>query len=273
MVQSVIIRPVFSSAIFKHVSFFTKLCCNHHLSSDVSKRSHSTCNLTHKCYNYKTNVTRSDVRLHRRLLCQTIDSHPNFYFPPTATRQTREEILANFSVDLDFVTPEEENELLKETDRHLQRLRYQFDHWDDAIEGYRETEVSRWSRGSSAALERLRARAFGREARGVLVHTHVLDLAPQGYIKPHVDSVRFCGSTIAGLSLHSDAVMRLTKQELPHQTVDVFLPARSLYIMKDAARYLYAHEVLKEATFRGRVVEKRRRVSVISRNTPGPKDA
>lgn len=27
---------------------------------------------------------------------------------------------------------------------------------------------------------------------------HVLDLHENGYIKPHVDAVRFCGNTIAG---------------------------------------------------------------------------
>ena len=27
---------------------------------------------------------------------------------------------------------------------------------------------------------------------------HILDLHEDGYIKPHVDAVRFCGNTIAG---------------------------------------------------------------------------
>ncbi|KAF2352150.1 Alpha-ketoglutarate-dependent dioxygenase AlkB-like [Trinorchestia longiramus] len=269
------------------------------------------------------------------------DSHLSF--STTASQATRDEILTSFSVHCDFVTPAEELQLLKEADRHLQLLRYQFRHWDDlivgrvllrdvwglvlltgvwglvllrdvwglrklaslqeyrdawrwfvedvfhhvsvsqkiscfyskisrsqksvAIEGYRETEVARWSRGSEAVLERLRARAFG-DARRVLVHTHVLDLAREGYIKPHVDSVRFCGSTIAGLSLGSVAVMRLVKEGENDQSVDILLPARSLYIMRDASRYLYTHEVLQEAQFRGQAVNKDRRVSIICRNHP-----
>ncbi|KAJ8971174.1 hypothetical protein NQ317_013369 [Molorchus minor] len=38
---------------------------------------------------------------------------------------------------------------------------------------------------------------------------HILDLDQKGYIKPHIDAVRFCGDTIAGLSLLTDSVMRL----------------------------------------------------------------
>jgi alkylated DNA repair protein alkB homolog 7 len=80
-------------------------------------------------------------------------------------------------------------------------------------------------------------------------------LAEDGHIKPHVDSVRFCGNTIAGLSLLSDSVMRLirttesdeiaakdqssndysrTKFEKDENAfyADVLLKRRSLYIMK-----------------------------------------
>ncbi|CAN0326924.1 unnamed protein product, partial [Phaeothamnion confervicola] len=38
---------------------------------------------------------------------------------------------------------------------------------------------------------------------------HAIDLAPEGFIKPHVDSVKFSGRVVAGLSLVSAAVMRL----------------------------------------------------------------
>lgn len=101
---------------------------------------------------------------------------------------------------------------------------------------------------------------------------HVLDLDKTGYIKPHIDSVKvssyllyisylhciayvdaaavkarlclsrvsctillffqFCGSTIAGLSLLSDSVMRLVKEDATDEWLDLLLPRHSLYILR-----------------------------------------
>lgn len=44
--------------------------------------------------------------------------------------------------------------------------------------------------------------------------------------------IQFCGTTIAGLSLLSDSVMRLVHEEEKTDWVDLFLPQRSLYILR-----------------------------------------
>ncbi|NXY91564.1 ALKB7 dioxygenase, partial [Alcedo cyanopectus] len=54
-----------------------------------------------------------------------------------------------------FVTPEEAAELLRELEPVLGRQRYQFDHWDGAISGYRETERGRWGEAGRAVLSRV----------------------------------------------------------------------------------------------------------------------
>lgn len=62
-----------------------------------------------------------------------------------------------------------------------------------AIHDYRETERLLWQRGNRPVIERMRESAFGpEEQRAVpaLRQTHVLDLAADGFIKPHVDSVK-----------------------------------------------------------------------------------
>lgn len=126
---------------------------------------------------------------------------------------------------------------------------------------------------------------------------HIIDLAADGIIKPHVDSSRYCGNTIAGLSLLTDCIMRLKrvdeneykqntfdqdqsgaqndtkeierneeKQEFNY-FADILLRRRSLYIMKDSARYKFSHEVLvTKSKFRGSEVVKNRRISIICRN-------
>lgn len=43
---------------------------------------------------------------------------------------------------------------------------------------------------------------------------------------------QFCGNTIAGLSLLSTAVMRLTHDEDESKRADILLSRRSLYIMR-----------------------------------------
>eukprot|EP00117_Sycon_ciliatum_P045635 scpid93335/ scgid32781/ Probable alpha-ketoglutarate-dependent dioxygenase ABH7; Alkylated DNA repair protein alkB homolog 7; Spermatogenesis cell proliferation-related protein; Spermatogenesis-associated protein 11 len=165
-----------------------------------------------------------------------------------------------------FVSEAEEESLVQECSKYVDHLDYQYDHWDGVIRGYRETEKSRWSPENSAVVERMRRAAFGNDVT-IRPRVHVLDLSADGYIMPHVDSVKFCGDTIAGLSLLSDCVMRFKHEKEPEKMVDVFLPRLSLYVITGDARYLYTHEVLKaeESVFRGTPVQRGRRMSFICR--------
>jgi len=43
---------------------------------------------------------------------------------------------------------------------------------------------------------------------------------------------KFCGSTIAGLSLLSDSIMRLVKEDATGEWMDLLLPRLSLYILR-----------------------------------------
>ncbi|KAH8287751.1 hypothetical protein KR054_012433 [Drosophila jambulina] len=217
------------------------------------------------------------------------------HFSGEWTPLEKQEFEANMRVIRDFVSEEEELGLMQEIEPHLRRLPYESSHWDDvcvlsnislrfpsthlplqAIHGYRESERRDWSLDNRHVLDRISRSAFkGR----VMPHVHILDLAEEGVIKPHVDSVRFCGDTIAGLSLLSDCVMRLAKvpakegakdSDLERRVADLLLPRRSLYIMSHVARYQFTHEVLarEQSWFGASRVEKRRRLSVICRNEP-----
>lgn len=192
----------------------------------------------------------------------------------------------------DFVSEAEEQSLIAEAEKSLKRKRYEYDHWDDAIHGYREMEKVDWLPENRILFDRVRQFAF---VADIMPHVHILDLEKDGIIKPHVDSSRYCGTTIAGLSLLSDCIMRLrrvdeTKYVQPKMDedsispdppngrqpaveytyfVDALLKRRSLYVMKDTARYNFTHEVLaSNAEFDGIAVEKGRRVSIICRNQP-----
>lgn len=168
-----------------------------------------------------------------------------------------------------FLSKDEEATLSREVEPVLRRRRYEYDHWDAAIHGFRETEKSRWSEASRAILQRIQEAAFS-PGQTLLSPIHVLDLEPQGYIKPHVDSVKFCGATIAGLSLLSPSVMRLVHTQDPGQWLELLLEPGSLYILRDSARYDFSHEILRdeESFFGEHRVPRGRRISVICRSVP-----
>ncbi|XP_055716517.1 alpha-ketoglutarate-dependent dioxygenase alkB homolog 7, mitochondrial [Phlebotomus papatasi] len=200
------------------------------------------------------------------------------------------DFLQDMTVIPNFLSSEEVDKIMQEIEPYLKRMRYEFDHWDDAIHGFRETERQHWYPDNKVTIERIRNIAFRGE---ILPHVHILDLAEEGVIKPHVDSVRYCGSTIAGVSLLSDSVMKLVRidekkyQQNPENDyrkqpdkdenstdpgyfANIHLPQRSLYIMRDSARYNFTHEILgnNESFFKGRPIKKTRRISIVCRNKP-----
>lgn len=191
-------------------------------------------------------------------------------------QELRAAVVRDMQVYPNFVSEAEENQLLAELEPYLKRMRYEYDHWDNAIEGYRETERSKWSPENQAVLDRVRALAFpDGQSTEPLPHAHVLDLAAAGYIKPHVDAVRFCGDVIAGLCLLSSAVMRLVHTDEPHLQLDALLARRCLYVMRGVARYSFTHAVLsaEDSVWRGvngERVPRQRRLAVICRSRPSP---
>jgi len=109
---------------------------------------------------------------------------------------------------------------------------------------------------------------------------HAIDLRKDGLLSPHVDSVRFSGGIVAGLSLQSSSIMRLKpvnddqlKDTCHH--VDLFLPPLSLYVLSGLSRYKYTHELLNSGQMfhvqRNNEliqVDRQDRISIIFRDAP-----
>lgn len=179
-------------------------------------------------------------------------------------------IVEDIAVLNDFVSDVEEAQFLAETKVPLKRLRYENSHWDDAIELYREIERRNWGPICTQVIERIQKTAFTSDAQHLPL-VHVLDVAAEGCVKPHIDSVRFCGNVIAGVSLLTDSVMRLVHEKQKELTVDLLLKRRSLYILRGIGRYEFTHEVLHNdrSYFNGLKIEKNRRISIICRESSG----
>lgn len=203
-----------------------------------------------------------------KALC-TQSSNPSsyIYIHPSCPPSYHDLIERDLTLHPNFITVDQEKSLVDEIEPIISRRRYEFDHWDDAIHGFRETDRFTWNPDNANVFERIRDTAFPKKA-DIINKVHILDLAETGWIKPHVDSVRFCGNIIAGLSLLTDSVMRFVMEENKSVVFDVLLQRRSLYVMKDDIRYKFLHEILKneESFFDGIRVEKGRRISFICRN-------
>lgn len=137
------------------------------------------------------------------------------------------------------------------------------------IKSFKEIEVSRWNASNQLIINRIKNETF-KNNEILLGPVHVIDLAEDGFIMPHVDSLKYCGSKIAGLSLLSDSIMRFTQCENPNAIVDVLLKRKSLYIMEGASRYDFKHAILSknESVYNGKIIARTRRISIICRCEP-----
>ncbi|PRP73425.1 putative alpha-ketoglutarate-dependent dioxygenase ABH7-like, partial [Planoprotostelium fungivorum] len=153
-------------------------------------------------------------------------SHLEFINVPPSMKDT---ILKDNEIRIipNFITPDEEESLMNE-------VKYEENHWDKVIVDFRETEKTRWKEENESIFRRMRE-MFDTNIKW-LPGVHILDLTEKGYIGPHVDSIKFSGSIISGISLLSDCVMKLTPHSIPPvisgtstPTILMHLPRGSLY--------------------------------------------
>jgi len=180
-----------------------------------------------------------------------------------------------------FITHEEGKSFIKEASKRMKRRKFEEGHWDAVIVRYREVELlidddvpndapkdSNDTPPFVNAIRRTRQYLAAKHLpTGVSdsikwIPCHAIDLSADGRLDAHVDSVKFSGDIVAGISLLSDAIMRLKpcsdewkikiddgKTTSPNQLkdsghVDLYLPKQSLYVLSGMSRFSYTHELL-----------------------------
>lgn len=162
------------------------------------------------------------------------------------------------------------------------RRRYEKGHWDAVISDYKEIELideHELHQTTRNALEKTRFHLLENHlnADATWLPCHAIDLKRDGELKAHVDSVRFSGGMVAGISLLSPSIMRLRPgsevgRNPEERFVDLLLPPLSLYVLTGVSRYEYAHELLPsgsvfESNDGTKVeVERENRISIIFRD-------
>lgn len=186
----------------------------------------------------------------------------------------------NYFVISDVISEQQSREIIDEIDIHkLSHLRtdpllrfrhrkYERNHWDNAIQAYKEVQrpIEHWGQRNKDTLVYLQELiqqqcnridigyefAFGNKIEWLA--PHIIDLASDGVIYPHVDSVKHSGEVICGLSLLSEREMILSKSSSDNdnknkdaastEIVDYIpLKERSLYVLAGKSRYELAHSI------------------------------
>ncbi|KAJ7702307.1 hypothetical protein B0H17DRAFT_140120 [Mycena rosella] len=115
------------------------------------------------------------------------------------------------------------------------------------------------------------------------VQTHLLHLASNGEIHPHIDNITASGSWILGVSLGAERMLHLENQK-GDDSYQVLLPSGSVYMQRhvriyqgvplglilsftpsDSLRFDYKHSIPLKGTYDGREIHGRQRVSIMIR--------
>ena len=157
----------------------------------------------------------------------------------------------------DAVSKEEEQILINYLHNRFKNKKYQKAHWDSVITRYRETECDDLPKDVDDIIRKIKE--IIQDVMGenfTFLSPHAIDLAAKGgFIGPHIDSIKFSGKIVAGLSLVSSRLMELVHEEneaylepkaLPPshpKSIEMILYPRSLYILTGLLRYNYTHQI------------------------------
>ena len=182
-----------------------------------------------------------------------------------------------------IISQYESEVLLSDIQKRTSRKRYQKGHWDSVISGYKEVELFQedlLSDVSEAVITRIRhfleRKHLNHNTDVKWLPCHAIELKEDGFLKPHVDSVKFSGDVVCGLSLLSPSIMRLKKENDENDGchIDLLLLPSSLYVLSGEGRYSYTHELLDSSSEfcsdlekNPSIVHRSKRISLIFRDT------
>jgi ribA/ribD-fused uncharacterized protein len=189
------------------------------------------------------------------IITNHLDGHetaiPGLYYIPNALTVAQEKELIDY---LDGPKASWEGVTGSATARRVQHYGYRYDYKRRTVSGPTHLIPEQWK--SVIGL--------GYQWNQVIVNEY----DPGQGISAHIDAPVY-GDTIICYTLGSGATMRFTKPETG-EVVDLYVAPRSVYIMSDAARYGWKHEMIsrKTNTVDGKTIPRSRRISVTLRWVP-----
>ncbi|KAI8342465.1 hypothetical protein BC941DRAFT_412862 [Chlamydoabsidia padenii] len=180
--------------------------------------------------------------------------------------------IAGLVLITDFVTEQEENELIQQVNQQqwsglgvspnpeLKRRTQQYGH----LFSYRYRKVLEEYGPLPAFVEPIVDRIMSNQLMPIAPNHLLVNEYNEGQgIMPHIDAPALFGPAILSLSLLSDCIMKFTQPETNHH-VDVILPRRSMVVLTGDSRYKYKHGISKdlvETANDGTVIQRAQRIS------------
>lgn len=188
-----------------------------------------------QAYRYVSNLKLDSKQTSKRVKTRHI-SIPNeaYEVPDTLVKTDQLLIIDN------FITVEEEKQIIQFLIPHLKKRRYMSSHWDDVIYRYKEIEFPPLSTNHENVIRIVKrvedtinmhfgpnhiSKSNGKEMS--FLNPQVIDIASDGHIGPHIDSLKFSGSIICSLNLFSSRVLRLLKTLSQELIYDQSCPQRT----------------------------------------------
>ncbi|KAI6150914.1 hypothetical protein BKA82DRAFT_4121461 [Pisolithus tinctorius] len=133
-----------------------------------------------------------------------------------------------------------------EADAFLPERLYTFQkgHYDNVIRDYREMHLSSWGESQTLDLSRVLNRLHTLYP-SENTQTHILHLASEGEILPHIDNIFSSGRWILAVSLGAARVLRMEENTLTPKKFDVLLTSGSVYLQRDDVRYHWKHSLTR----------------------------
>ncbi|ORX44453.1 hypothetical protein DM01DRAFT_1312491 [Hesseltinella vesiculosa] len=202
------------------------------------------------------------------------------YFLASSKAQQQPDLVNRIYKDFillpNFLSDQEHDKIVDICEKKLKRslgrrAPYEAGHFDGVITGYRETSASTWS--PKASIDQWMTTFIQQRIYSMFPDSyrwlppHILDLAVDGSISPHVDNIQASGSIVAGLCLKSPCKMILEHQTDPSCAVEVFLDKNCFYIQRDFVRYEFKHAIVSPelSIWNGQPFKKKDRISVLFR--------
>jgi alkylated DNA repair protein alkB family protein 7 len=174
-----------------------------------------------------------------------------------------------------IIDDNESNILCQWIDNKVKRKRYLSDHFDHVISNYKEFEYIN-NNNNDDKIDTIMKRISqiviqNSKINNIeLLNPHVIDLSEDGYIGPHVDSIKFSGHLIAGLSLLSTRILSLVPVNSDNkEVIELYIKPKSLYILTNELRFDYSHSILGKNCSPKKLqpIDVKRRLSIMFRDT------
>ena len=98
-------------------------------------------------------------------ICTVQPTPTKFNFSPNFPAHLEGPFSSSFLIYNNFVTQEEEDNLMLEFEKHFKRHLYEKDHWDNAIAKFRETEKKFFDKVNTPVIEKIRKISFPESGR------------------------------------------------------------------------------------------------------------